>query len=136
MALSWPSASRASSAQAPRASSVAPRGQRDLDLRGQQPRALRRLAGLADRAADRGGRGVAVALGQPQQRQAGHRLAPAAAGLAVGLLGRGELAPQAMDLPLQVDGLAAGEAVAALLAAPARALGLVAAPPATRRAGT
>ncbi|MGH2714463.1 MAG: hypothetical protein ACRDM7_11370, partial [Thermoleophilaceae bacterium] len=46
-------------------------GQHDLDVGRQQARALCRRGGLAQQAADRGRRRVAVALGQPQQRQPG-----------------------------------------------------------------
>ena len=85
--------------------------QRDLHVRGQQRGPLQRLRGLADRPADRGRRGPDVALRQPQQRQAGLGLAPQAAGLAIGRLGRVELAPQAQHLALLVGGLAHGALV-------------------------
>ena len=99
--------------------------QRDLDLGGQQPRARgRSTASPSARRIAAAARG-AVPLGQPQQREAGHRLATGLARLPVGLLGRVELAAQPVDLPLQVDGLAARERVAS----PRRSAGPPAAPP-------
>ena len=93
-------------------------------MRRQQARAAGRVDRLAERPPDRGGRRGAIPLGQPQQRQAGLGLAAGLARLAVGRLGRRELAAQAVDLALQVDGLAAGHAVAAGLTAPGRPLRL------------
>src|SRR6266542_883640 len=53
-------------------------------------------------------RGIDLALGQAQERQTGLRLAPPAAGVAVGLLGLGELAAQPVQLGLLVAGRAGG----------------------------
>jgi hypothetical protein len=66
-------------------------------------RAVLRL--LHDPPARRRGR-VHLPLGEPQQRQAGLRLPAPPAGLAVGLLGLGELAAQPVELALPVEGAA------------------------------
>ena len=86
-------------------------GQHDLDVGGQQLSALQRLDRLAHRPADRSGPGLAVALRKPQQGQTGLRFAPAPARVLVGGLGRVEFAPQPMDLPLPVMGLAARQLI-------------------------
>ncbi len=96
------SAISCSSAQAPRAASDVAHRQHDLDVGGQQPGAPGGLGRLAQQPADRRGRRRAIPLRQPQQRQARLRLVAAAARLAVRLLGRAELALQALDLPLPV----------------------------------
>ena len=83
----------------------------DLDIGGQQRRPLERLRRLAYRAADRGGCGAAVALGQAQQRQARLRLEATPARLPVGVLRGVELSPQTMDLTLSVVRLAARELI-------------------------
>jgi hypothetical protein len=58
---------------------------------------------LVRHAADRGPSGVDLALGQPQLRKPGVWLAAPPTGLAVGLLGLGELSAQAVQLALQVE---------------------------------
>ena len=59
---------------------------------------------LVHRAADRRLGGIDLTLGQPQLRQAGLRLPSPLAGLAVRLLGLGELAAQPVELGLLVEG--------------------------------
>ena len=57
-------------------------------------------------AADRGGRGFGIPLRQPQQREPGLRLPPNRLAFAVRRLGRGEVAPQPVELRLLVERLA------------------------------
>ena len=120
-----PRASVASSSHALRASSSVARGEHDLDARPGAARA-RRSRSVVSPSTRRiaGGGGLEVALRQPQQRQARLRLEPAPARLAVAVLGRVELAPQAVELALPVR--RAGRAARALpdaarRASPARA---------------
>ena len=80
-------------------------GQHDLDIGGQQPQSLWSLDGFAERSADRGGRGGAVSLSQPQESQPRLRLPTSVARIPVRLLGRGEVALQAMHLALPVNRL-------------------------------
>ena len=80
--------------------------QHDLDAGGQQARARRGSRGLGRGPADRGRRGSGPALGETQQGETRLRLPAMAARRAVGLLGGGELAPQAVDLALAIERLA------------------------------
>ena len=79
-------------------------GQHDLDAGRQQPGTLEGLLRLIRHAPDRGGGGGAVALRQPQERQARLWLEAEPACGAVGLLGSRELPLQALDFPLAVEG--------------------------------
>ena len=101
----WRGRPRARSSGAPRSAAIADSssaagarrgdvigGEHDLDVGGEQPRPRDAVLRLVDDAADRRRRGVELPLGQPQQRQAGLRLAAPPARLAVRLLGLRELA--------------------------------------------
>ena len=63
---------------------------------------------FAERPADRCLRRLGVALRQPQQREAGLRLAPLPVSIPIGLLGRAELAPEAMELADHGSGVGDG----------------------------
>ena len=106
MPLSWRSASRSSSPAAVRASSPSPAASRISTHGREQPQPAERVRGLGERAADRARGGLAAPLGEPQQGEAGLRLEAAAARVAVGLLGRGELPAHAVDLALAIDRVA------------------------------
>ena len=75
-----------------------PRGNHDLDVGGEQASPRGRLLRLVQGAAQDGDRNVGAALRQPQQRYARFGLMARLAGLAVALLGLGELATQSMQL--------------------------------------
>ena len=81
------------------------RGERDLDLGGEQRRPLERLRDLGVRAADRRERGLGLSLREAKLREAGLRLPAEPARLAVRLLGGVELAlePQELRLPVVRD---------------------------------
>ena len=76
--------------------------QHDLDVRGQEPRALQPIAGRPDHAADGARRRVPIPLSQAQERQARLRLHARPAGAAIGRLGRCEFAAQPMNLRLLI----------------------------------
>ena len=78
-------------------------GQHDLDVRGQQLRALQRVGGRAHDAADRRGRRVGASLGQPQQGESRLRFPSQAARGAIRLLGGRKLPAQAVQLRLLVE---------------------------------
>ena len=93
-------------------------------MRAAGPRASGARWSLAGDPADRGGRGVDVSLGQPQQGQTRLRFPTAPARLPVGLLGGGEVSPKTMDVRLPVDGFGSPGLVLRLDAALAGSLRL------------
>ena len=80
-------------------------GQEDLDRRREQGSTPEGPTRLAEHTVDRGGGRVTASLGEAQEGEAGLRLAPASARVAVRPLGRRQLAPKAMELCLAVGGL-------------------------------
>ena len=100
---SWPLRDHARARRsASRAASTSPTASMISTQAGSRPTRLPALGRLRQRPADRGRRRRRPALREPQQGEAGLRLAPVPARLAVGRLGRGELAAQAVDLALPV----------------------------------
>ena len=77
------------------------RREHDLDGCRKEAGAGRSLGGLRENAADRGRRGACLPLGEPQQREAGLRLAAALARLSVRVLGRREVTAEPVYLALR-----------------------------------
>ena len=89
-------------------------GEHDLDRGRQKPRPLHPSGRRGEHLLDRRGRGFGPPLRQPQQSEAGLRLAPAPACGAIRLFGAGQVALQAQDLALPIERLACTSVVRAL----------------------
>ena len=99
-------------------------GQHDLDVRGEEPRALQPIAGGAHQTADGAGGRLPVPLSQAQEGQPRLRLHAVAAGALVGRLGLGHLTAHPMNLRLLIVRAAGGLSIEGAHTAFHRAPGL------------